>query len=227
MWEPFDVSARHAADHNEDLAVFYRLPEDILALKVDAINAHVSQVEAIVEAVGADVWWKDMSTEMFPPRGGPGVSGPWMAFLGSGEFDPWSEPVDRWALERSRNPSGPVLVCADGGRARGRCVVRRMGEQGWSTTRRSGSRPRCSCSRRARTRTATTWSGGWTTRRSCSSRAGTPPGSADVLSHTPFWEAVVRARADGLPYAGAAPAWPPDRDDVQLGDGGLGRHLDR
>ena len=50
---------------NEDLAVFYQLPEDILALKVDAINAHVSQVEAIVEAVGADVWWKDMSTEMF------------------------------------------------------------------------------------------------------------------------------------------------------------------
>jgi hypothetical protein len=33
------------------------------------------------------------------------------AFLGSGEFDPWSEPVERWLLARSRNPSGPVLVC--------------------------------------------------------------------------------------------------------------------
>ena len=39
------------------------------------------------------------------------MSGLSFAFLGSGEFDPWSEPVERWLLARSRNPSGPVLVC--------------------------------------------------------------------------------------------------------------------
>jgi hypothetical protein len=67
VWEPFDVfrPGTPPITQREDLAVFYRLPEEILGLKVDAINAHVSQVEAIVEAVGADVWWKDMSTEMF------------------------------------------------------------------------------------------------------------------------------------------------------------------
>ena len=67
VWEPFDVfrPGTPPVTPREDLAVFYQLPEEILALKVDAINAHVSQVEAIVEAVGPDVWWKDMSTEMF------------------------------------------------------------------------------------------------------------------------------------------------------------------
>ena len=39
------------------------------------------------------------------------MSGLSFAFLGSGEFDPWSEPVERWLFARSRNPSGPVLVC--------------------------------------------------------------------------------------------------------------------
>jgi hypothetical protein len=38
------------------------------------------------------------------------VSGMQMALLGSGEFDPWSEPVERWLLERSSNPDGPVLI---------------------------------------------------------------------------------------------------------------------
>ena len=67
VWAPFDVfrPGTPPITPREELAVFYRLPEDILALKVDAINAHVSQVEAILEAVGPDVWWKDMSTEMF------------------------------------------------------------------------------------------------------------------------------------------------------------------
>jgi hypothetical protein len=38
------------------------------------------------------------------------MNGVTMALLGAGEFDPWSEPVERWVLERSRNPQGPVLV---------------------------------------------------------------------------------------------------------------------
>jgi hypothetical protein len=47
--------------------VYYELPEDVLATKVDAINAHVSQVEAIVEAVGQELWWRQMSVEAFRP----------------------------------------------------------------------------------------------------------------------------------------------------------------
>src|SRR4029450_12479089 len=47
-----------------------------------------------------------------PPGGGANVSEISLGFLGSGEFDPWSEPVERWLLARSRTPDGAVLVCA-------------------------------------------------------------------------------------------------------------------
>src|SRR4029450_2249546 len=47
-----------------------------------------------------------------PPGGGANVSQVSLGFLGSGEFDPWSEPAERWLLARSRTPDGPVLVCA-------------------------------------------------------------------------------------------------------------------
>jgi hypothetical protein len=47
--------------------VYYELRDDILEQKVNAINAHVSQVEAILEAVGPEVWWREMSFEAFRP----------------------------------------------------------------------------------------------------------------------------------------------------------------
>ena len=47
--------------------MYYELPADILELKVHSINAHVSQVEAILEAVGPELWWKQMSIEAFRP----------------------------------------------------------------------------------------------------------------------------------------------------------------
>ena len=34
-------------------------------MKVDAILAHQSQVQAIFEAVGEDVWWRQMAFEGF------------------------------------------------------------------------------------------------------------------------------------------------------------------
>jgi LmbE family N-acetylglucosaminyl deacetylase len=69
VWEPFNVfrPGTPPITARDELSVYYELPEDILALKVDAINAHVSQVEAILEAVGPDLWWRQMSTEAFGP----------------------------------------------------------------------------------------------------------------------------------------------------------------
>ena len=32
------------------------------------------------------------------------------ALLGSGEFEPWSEEVDRWMLARVARPHAPVLI---------------------------------------------------------------------------------------------------------------------
>jgi LmbE family N-acetylglucosaminyl deacetylase len=69
VWEPFNVfrPGTPPITPREQLAVYYELSEEILELKVKAINAHVSQVEAILEAVGPDLWWKEMSVEAFRP----------------------------------------------------------------------------------------------------------------------------------------------------------------
>ena len=69
IWEPFEVFRPGAPDvfEPEDLAIDYRLPPDVNELKVRAILEHTSQVQAIFEAVGEDVWWRQMSREMFRP----------------------------------------------------------------------------------------------------------------------------------------------------------------
>jgi LmbE family N-acetylglucosaminyl deacetylase len=67
VWKPFDTFLPGTPDviAPEDLAVDFALPDDLRALKVQAINAHVSQVEAIVGAVGEETWWRQMSWEGF------------------------------------------------------------------------------------------------------------------------------------------------------------------
>jgi LmbE family N-acetylglucosaminyl deacetylase len=67
IWEPFNVflpGTPHQVPRSE-LAVDFELPPDVLRTKVDAINAHVSQIEAILEAVGPETWWREMSFESF------------------------------------------------------------------------------------------------------------------------------------------------------------------
>lgn len=67
IWEPFEVFRPGSPDITpvEDLVVDYQLPPEINDLKVRAILEHESQVRAIFEAVGEDVWWRQMSREMF------------------------------------------------------------------------------------------------------------------------------------------------------------------
>ena len=69
IWEPFNVflpGTPHVVPR-EELAVHFELPHDILETKVNAINAHVSQIESILAAVGDEVWWREMSLEAFRP----------------------------------------------------------------------------------------------------------------------------------------------------------------
>ncbi|HEX6230773.1 MAG TPA: PIG-L family deacetylase [Actinomycetota bacterium] len=67
VWEPFNVfrPGTPPITPADQLSIDYRLPDDILELKVAAIRAHVSQVESIFEAVGEEVWWREMSFEGF------------------------------------------------------------------------------------------------------------------------------------------------------------------
>ncbi len=126
------------------------------------------------------------------------------AFLGSGEFDPWSEPVERWMLARSRNPGGPVLVCPtaaahegdetyDGWANKGLEHYRDLGipaEVLPLKTRHDASREDVIA--RLGDASAIFFSG------------GNPARLTQVMLGTPFWEALQAAIGDGLPYAGCS-----------------------
>ncbi len=49
----------------EELGIDYVLPPDILELKLQAIQAHVSQVEGMVQAFGEDIFRRAMAEETF------------------------------------------------------------------------------------------------------------------------------------------------------------------
>jgi LmbE family N-acetylglucosaminyl deacetylase len=67
IWEPFNVfrPGTPVITPEEKLSIDYRLPPEINGLKVKAILEHVSQVGGIFEAVGEEVWWRQMSAEAF------------------------------------------------------------------------------------------------------------------------------------------------------------------
>jgi LmbE family N-acetylglucosaminyl deacetylase len=67
IWEPFNVfrPGTPVITPEDELSIDYRLPPEINAVKVKAILEHVSQVGGIFEAVGEEVWWRQMSTEAF------------------------------------------------------------------------------------------------------------------------------------------------------------------
>jgi LmbE family N-acetylglucosaminyl deacetylase len=67
IWEPFNVflPGTPKVVARDELAIDFPLPDALLELKVAAINAHVSQIEAILEAVGEETWWREMSWEGF------------------------------------------------------------------------------------------------------------------------------------------------------------------
>ena len=126
------------------------------------------------------------------------------AFLGSGEFDPWSEPVERWLLARSRNPSGPVLVCPTAAAHEGDESYDRWANKGLEhygalaiaaevlplKTRDDAIRDDVVA--RLDDASAIFFSG------------GNPARLARVVVDTPFWAALQTALRDGLPYAGCS-----------------------
>ncbi|HEU4355042.1 MAG TPA: PIG-L family deacetylase [Actinomycetota bacterium] len=67
VWEPFDVfrPGTPPVTPHDQLAIDFTLPPHLLQVKVDAILAHQSQVQAIFEAVGEEVWWRQMAFEGF------------------------------------------------------------------------------------------------------------------------------------------------------------------
>jgi cyanophycinase len=130
-------------------------------------------------------------------------------FLGAGEFDPWSEPVDRWLVQRARNGDGPVLILPTASAHEGEETFQMWANKGLEhyrtlgipaevvpiRTREDASKPELIA--RLDGASMVFFSG------------GNPARLAQVLSGTPFWTETVAALDDGLVYGGcsAGVAW--------------------
>ncbi|MFM8999830.1 MAG: Type 1 glutamine amidotransferase-like domain-containing protein [Actinomycetota bacterium] len=127
-----------------------------------------------------------------------------LVLLGSGEFEPWTEELDRWALARSRTPDGVVLIAPAASAHEGDHVFERWARMGLAHYARLGlpaevldlrtpeDARRSELTARLATASLITFSG------------GNPARLARILEGSPLWAAIRAAVADGLPYAGCS-----------------------
>jgi cyanophycinase len=129
---------------------------------------------------------------------------PAFALLGSGEFEPWSDEVDRWVLEHSSRPEGPILILPTASAPEGPDVFRRWSDMGMThftatgiraevvpvKTRADAERPDLVA--KLDTAAAVYFSG------------GNPTHLVRTLSGTAFWTGVLEGLDRGLVYAGCS-----------------------
>jgi len=125
------------------------------------------------------------------------------ALLGSGEFEPWTEDVDRWALERATG-DGTVLILPTASAPEGDDVFDRWGRMGLEHYRDLGIPAEVlplkgrddagnpDLVRRVGTASMVFFSG------------GNPAYLAATLVETPLWGAVLEGLGRGLAYAGCS-----------------------
>jgi LmbE family N-acetylglucosaminyl deacetylase len=70
--EPFNVfmePGTPVTTEREDLSIAFDLPDDLLEVKMDAVEAHESQVEGMLKVFGRDGFRRSQSGEYFRPAG--------------------------------------------------------------------------------------------------------------------------------------------------------------
>lgn len=127
-----------------------------------------------------------------------------MALLGSGEFDPWSAPVERRLLERSKTGDGPVLIFPTAAAHEGEESFDAWGRKGLEHYRElgipaevvplktRGDAHRDEIVGRLARASMVFFSG------------GNPARLTEVVRETPFWDALCAGLRDGLAYAGCS-----------------------
>jgi cyanophycinase len=132
------------------------------------------------------------------------VSGLTLGLLGSGEFEPWAEAVDRWLLDHAGRGDGTVLVLPTASAPEGDDVFDFWSSKGLDHYRRLGvpaevlpikdredaGRPEFAA--KLEGASVVFFSG------------GNPASLAEILSGTAFWRELVHAMRDGLAYGGCS-----------------------
>ncbi len=129
---------------------------------------------------------------------------PTFALLGSGEFQPWTEEVDRWLLERTAAPDGPVLILPAASAPEGDQVFDMWADMGLAhygrlgipaevvplKTRQDAEDPALAA--RVRRAAVVYFSG------------GNPAHLTSILRGSRFWSELVEAVGLGTAYAGCS-----------------------
>jgi len=132
-----------------------------------------------------------------------GSHGPSVALLGSGEFEPWTDPVDRWLLDRATG-DGTVLILPAASAPEGDSVFEMWANMGLThygrlgigaevvpvKTRRDAERP--GMAKRLSSASMAYFSG------------GNPAYLAGMLRGTAFWSELLTAMARGMAYTGCS-----------------------
>jgi cyanophycinase-like exopeptidase len=133
-------------------------------------------------------------------RGSHGVSA---ALLGSGEFQPWTEEVDRWLLDRATG-DGTVLILPAASAPEGDSVFEMWANMGLTHYGRLGIPAEVVPLKRRKDAERPQLA----TRLSSASMAyfsgGNPAYLAGILRGTAFWSELLSAMARGMAYAGCS-----------------------
>ena len=127
-----------------------------------------------------------------------------LALYGSGEFQPWTEDVDRRCIERSRDPGGRVLIFPTASAHEGHEVFERWGAMGLAHFARLDVPARVMDVRGRDDAHRSEWVDALEDASMVWFSGGNPARLARALDGTPLWDAVRAAVADGVPYAGCS-----------------------
>jgi cyanophycinase-like exopeptidase len=126
-----------------------------------------------------------------------------MALLGSGEFEPWTEEVDRWLLERASG-NGSVLILPLASAPEGDDVFNRWADMGLTHYESLGIPAEVLPLKTREDAQQPDLAAGLETASVAYFSGGNPAYLAGVLSDSRFWSELLRAMDRGLAYVGCS-----------------------
>ena len=127
-----------------------------------------------------------------------------IALMGSGEFDPWAEPVDRWLLAHSRTGDGRVLILPSASASEGDDVFDFWASKGLEHYRGMGVAAEVVPLKTREDAARPELVGKLAEASVVFFSGGNPADLSATLRDTPFWSQLVGAMARGIAYGGCS-----------------------
>ena len=131
------------------------------------------------------------------------MSPPAIALLGSGEFEPWTEPVDRWLLDRATG-DGTVLILPTASAPEGDRVFTMWADMGLAHYGRLGIASEVVPMKTREDADRPEFAGMLERASIVYFSGGNPAYLATVLRESRFWNDLIRRLDQGLAYTGCS-----------------------